>query len=72
MIQIVLVAYFGGWLASAAPFYTTSKIANPNSPIPNALKALGLSAAWFFTTVIVGVVFIQDLIARYKTPTPTT
>lgn len=71
MIKLLIAAYLGGWIASAAPFYATTKAANPNEPIRNALKAFGLSAIWFASIVSIGVVFTQDMIVRFKTTTTT-
>ena len=72
MIRLLIAAYLGGWGASAAPFYATTKAANPNQPIRNMLKAFGLSAVWIFSIISIGVVLIKDLIARFKPTTPTT
>jgi hypothetical protein len=72
MIEFLIAAYLGGWVASAAPFYATTKAANPNEPIRNALKAFGLSAVWIVSIISIGVVFIQDMIVRFKTTTTTT
>jgi hypothetical protein len=71
MVKLLIAAYLGGWLASAAPFYSTTKAANENQPIRNALKALGLSAAWLLTVIPIGITFIKDMITRFK-PTATT
>ena len=72
MLRLLVATYLGGWLASAAPFYATVKVANPNEPIRNALRAFGLSAVWIVSLVTVGVVLVQDLITRFKPTTPTT
>jgi len=69
MVEILIAMYFGGWFSSAAPFYATAKAANPNQPIRNAFKALGLSAAWIISIIPIVVTFIKDLIERFK---PTT
>jgi hypothetical protein len=71
MLRLLIAAYFGGWVASAAPFYTTTKVANPNQPIRNILKAFGLSAVWFFSVFSVGTVLVQDLITRFQKTTTT-
>ena len=74
MLKILIAMYIGGWAASSAPYYATSKTANPNQPIRNALKAFGLSAAWIISIIPILVTFIKDLIERFKptTTTPTT
>ncbi len=66
MLKILIAAYLGGWLASAAPFYATAKAANANQPIKNAFRAFGLSAVWVVSLVTVGTTFVKDLIARFK------
>jgi hypothetical protein len=80
MINFLIAAYVGGWFASAAPFYATTKMANPNQPIRNMLKAFGLSAVWALAILPIGVTFVKDLVERFKpkpvvtttttTPTP--
>jgi len=66
MLEILIAMYFGGWFASAAPFYATAKAANPNEPIRNAIKAFGMSAAWFVTIIPIIVTFVKDLVARFS------
>lgn len=72
MLKLLIAAYLGGWIASSAPYYATTKAANPNQPIRNMLKAFGLSAVWIFSIISIGVVLIKDLIVRFKPTTPTT
>ncbi|MFA5766679.1 MAG: hypothetical protein WC919_01990 [Candidatus Paceibacterota bacterium] len=72
MLKILIAMYVGGWAASASPFYATTKAANPNQPIRNAFKAFGLSAAWIVSIIPIMVIFIKDLIERFKPKTTTT
>jgi hypothetical protein len=76
MLKILIAMYVGGWISSACPFYSTTKVANPNQPIRNAFKAFGLSAAWIISIIPIMVTFIKDLVERFKpkaaTTTPTT
>ena len=72
MLKILIAAYLGGWIASAAPFYATAKTSHPNEPIKNGFRALGLSAVWIVSLVTVGTTFVKDLIARFKTTSTTT
>lgn len=66
MLNLLIAAYLGGWVASAAPFYASQKTANPNQPIRNVGKAFVLSAVWIVSIVTVGTVLVKDLIVRFK------
>ena len=70
MIRDLIFLYLGGWVASAAPFYTTAKATNPNEPLRNILRAFILSVAWIVTIIPIAGTIVKDVIARFTPKTP--